>query len=75
MRGTAANLHGKLLLLHGTTDDNVHFQNTVQLVHELQKAGKQFELMIYPLSRHRVDDRQQLFRLRGLMTRFIQDNP
>jgi len=49
----AKNLHGHLVLLHGTMDDNVHLQNTMQLVWELQKAGKQdFELMVYPRSRH-----------------------
>jgi dipeptidyl aminopeptidase/acylaminoacyl peptidase len=48
----AAKLHGKLLLLHGLMDDNVHVQNTVQLVEELQKANKDFEVMIYPRARH-----------------------
>jgi dipeptidyl aminopeptidase/acylaminoacyl peptidase len=48
----AAQLHGKLLLLHGAIDDNVHPQNTYQLVNALQRAGKDFELMIYPQSRH-----------------------
>jgi dipeptidyl aminopeptidase/acylaminoacyl peptidase len=48
----AANLHGKLLLLHGLMDDNVHVQNTVQLVEELQKGDKDFEVMIYPRARH-----------------------
>jgi dipeptidyl aminopeptidase/acylaminoacyl peptidase len=48
----AAKLHGKLLLLHGLMDDNVHVQNTVQLVEELQKADKDFEVMIYPRARH-----------------------
>jgi dipeptidyl-peptidase-4 len=49
----AKNLHGHLVLLHGTMDDNVHLQNTMQLIWELQKAGKQnFELMVYPRSRH-----------------------
>ncbi len=51
--GNAANLRGHLVLLHGSMDDNVHLQNTMQLVWELQKAGKQnFELMVYPKSRH-----------------------
>ena len=36
----------------GTGDDNVHFQNTLQLVDALQKAGYQFELMIYPDGMH-----------------------
>ncbi|HEB52513.1 MAG TPA: S9 family peptidase [bacterium] len=49
----AKNLRGHLVLLHGTKDDNVHMQNTMQLLWELQKAGKQnFELMVYPRSRH-----------------------
>ncbi len=49
----AANLHGHLVLLHGTLDDNVHMQGTMQLVWALQTAGKQdFELMLYPRSRH-----------------------
>lgn len=49
----AKNLHGHLVLLHGTKDDNVHMQNTMQLLWELQSAGKQnFELMLYPRSRH-----------------------
>jgi dipeptidyl aminopeptidase/acylaminoacyl peptidase len=48
----AGNLHGKLLLLHGVMDDNVHWQNTLQLAHALQAANKDFELMVYPQSRH-----------------------
>src|SRR5207248_1119390 len=48
----AANLHGKLLLLHGMIDDNVHTENTLQLVDALQRADKDFEIMVYPRSRH-----------------------
>ena len=70
----AGNLRGKLLLLHGTIDDNVHLQNTMQLIHELQKADKQFELMLFPGSRHGVRSPQQVWHLRQLMTRFILDN-
>ena len=54
-RFAADKLHGRMLLMHGTTDDNVHFQNTVQFVYELQRAGKSFEMMVYPRSRHAVD--------------------
>lgn len=43
---------GALKLTHGTGDDNVHFQNTLLLVDALQKAGVQFELMIYPDGMH-----------------------
>ena len=41
-----------LMLTHGTGDDNVHFQNTLQLINELQKQGKAFEFMIYPDAMH-----------------------
>ena len=68
---SAKDLHGSLLLIHGTMDDNVHLQNSVQLIHELQKAGKDFELMIYPKSRHGVSDDELSFHLQRLMTDFI----
>ncbi len=48
----AANLHGKLLLAHGLLDDNVHPQNSFQLLEALQRANKQFEFMAYPTKRH-----------------------
>ncbi len=51
---SAANLHGHLLEVHGTGDDNVHFQNTVQMVQALINAGKQFDLMIYPGKTHGI---------------------
>ena len=41
-----------LKLTHGTGDDNVHFQNTLQLIDALQKAGKSFDFMIYPDGMH-----------------------
>ena len=51
----AANrLHSHLVLMHGTQDDNVHFQNTLEFVYALQRAGKDFELMIFPNSTHGV---------------------
>jgi dipeptidyl-peptidase 4 len=50
----AADLHGALLLAHGTGDDNVHFQNSVQMIDALIKAGKQFRLMIYPNKTHSI---------------------
>jgi len=70
----AKNLHGKLLLIHGAIDDNVHMQNTIQFVYELQKAGKQFELMLYPKSRHGVTDPLLLKHMRQMMTDFIVEN-
>lgn len=50
----AGELKGSLLLAHGTSDDNVHFQNTVQMTDALIKAGKQFRLMIYPNKTHGI---------------------
>jgi dipeptidyl-peptidase-4 len=43
---------GLLRITHGTMDDNVHMQNTIQLIDKLQDANKHFELMIYPNGRH-----------------------
>jgi dipeptidyl aminopeptidase/acylaminoacyl peptidase len=55
-RLAASRLHGKMLLIHGTMDDNVHMQNSVQFAYELQKAGKPFEMMIYAKQRHGFSD-------------------
>jgi dipeptidyl-peptidase 4 len=70
----AKNLHGKLLLIHGAIDDNVHMANTIQFVYELQKAGKQFQLMVYPKSRHGVTDPLLLKHMRQMMLDFIVEN-
>jgi dipeptidyl-peptidase 4 len=70
----AKDLSGKLLLIHGMIDDNVHMQNTIQFAYELQKAGKQFQLMLYPKSRHGVVDPYLVKHMRSLMTDFILQN-
>jgi dipeptidyl-peptidase-4 len=62
----AGQLHGALLLVHGTSDDNVHFQNSVQMVEALIQAGKQFRFMVYPDKTHGIggsDDRAHLFHM------------
>jgi dipeptidyl-peptidase-4 len=41
-----------LRIVHGTLDDNVHMQNSIQLVDKLEDLGKNFELMLYPNGRH-----------------------
>ncbi len=51
---SAANLKGKMRLIHGDIDDNVHPQNSLQLVDKLTNLGIQFEFMLYPGSRHRI---------------------
>jgi dipeptidyl-peptidase 4 len=70
----AKNLSGRLLLIHGTMDDNVHMQNTIQLAHELQKAGKQFDLMLYPTQRHGIVNLNQQKHMYQMMTDFILKN-
>jgi dipeptidyl-peptidase-4 len=60
----ADKLHGALLLVHGTSDDNVHFQNSIQMINALINAGKPFRLMIYPNKTHSIagkDARVHLF--------------
>ena len=69
-RAAARNLHGQLFLIHGTMDDNVHMQNTIQFAYDLQKAGKPFELMLYPKSRHGVTDPQLVRHMRERMLEF-----
>ncbi len=71
VRETAADLHGELLLIHGAMDDNVHMQNTIQFSYDLQKAGKPFQLMLYPRQRHGVRDPDQTLHLRRMMADFI----
>jgi dipeptidyl-peptidase-4 len=48
----AKDLHGRLMLIHGSYDDNVHPQNTWRLVDELVKNGRVFDLVIYPMQKH-----------------------
>jgi len=62
----AGQLHGSLLLAHGTSDDNVHFQNSIQMIEALVRAGKQFRFMAYPNKTHSIAgaaDRTHLFHM------------
>jgi dipeptidyl-peptidase 4 len=67
----AANLSGRLLIIHGERDDNVHVSNTLQLANALQAADKQFDLMIYPRNRHGITDARQRAHMQRLMTDFL----
>jgi dipeptidyl-peptidase 4 len=70
-RFAAANLHGRILLVHGTIDDNVHMQNSEQFAYELQRAGKSFEMMVYPRSRHGIGDPRLNMHFRQAMFDFV----
>jgi dipeptidyl-peptidase-4 len=50
----AAGLQGRLLLMHGTSDDNVHFTNTLYYTQTLEKEGKMFDTQIYPDKNHSI---------------------
>ncbi|MBC9794994.1 S9 family peptidase [Sinomicrobium weinanense] len=52
----AKNLEGDLLIIHGTGDDNVHYQNMEYLVNELIRHNKQFRMMSYPNRSHHIDE-------------------
>jgi dipeptidyl-peptidase 4 len=71
-RFNAKDLHGNLLLIHGTTDDNVHPQNTMQFARELQHAGKEFEMMMYPRTRHSVVDKKTMFHIQKTIVDFLK---
>ncbi len=67
----AEGLEGELLIIHGTADDNVHPQNTLRMIAELEQAGKQFDMRLYPGQRHGVRGRTLSVNLYEMMTRFL----
>lgn len=67
-------LKGKFLLIHGTADDNVHFQNAVELIEKLVQAGKQFDVMIYPDKNHGIRGGNTTMHLYTLMSNYIKAN-
>ncbi len=70
----AKDLHGHLVLVHGTMVENVHLQNALHFAWALQEAGKDFELMLYPKSRHGVENAEQSWHLRRLQWRAIREH-
>jgi dipeptidyl-peptidase-4 len=74
----AGNLHGKLMLVHNFQDDNVLFQNTQNMMEALQRSGKMFETMFYPLKSHGVTGTLRLHMLQtitGFFDRNLRDVP
>jgi dipeptidyl-peptidase-4 len=70
----AANLKGKLLIAHGTGDDNVHFTNTIKLQEELVRANRYAEIVLYPGRGHGVGDPPAQRHLWARITQFFLDN-
>lgn len=70
----AKNMKGKFLLIHGTADDNVHFQNAVTLTQQLIEANKEFESEYYPDRAHGISGGNSRFHLYNRMTNFILTN-
>lgn len=68
------NLEGNFLLVHGSGDDNVHVQNSMQLVEALIQADKDFEWMIYPDYDHGIFGGNARYHLFNKMTNFIKEN-
>lgn len=67
-------LQGNLLIVHGTGDDNVHYQNTEYIVNELIKHNKQFQMMAYPNRSHGIFEGENTTRhLRTMLTNFLLD--
>jgi dipeptidyl-peptidase-4 len=57
----AKNLEGNLLYIHGTADDNVHYNNAEMLINELVKYNKQFQFMAYPNRTHSLSEGEGTF--------------
>jgi len=67
-------LKGNYLLIHGSADDNVHFQNTMDLISALVAADKQFDLMVYPNKNHGIYGGNTRFHLYNKMTNFLYEH-
>ncbi len=71
----AKNLQGKLLLIHGTGDDNVHYQNAEVVMNELIRHNRPFDMMSYPNRSHSINEGDNTsLHLYSLMTRYLKQN-
>ena len=71
----AKNLEGKLLLIHGTGDDNVHYQGSERLINELIKHNKQFDFMSYPNRSHSLREGEgTTLHIKTMMTNYFLNN-
>ena len=70
----ADGLEGKFLLIHGSTDDNVHFQNSMEFFRELVKADKQFDMHVYPNKNHGIYGGNTTYHIYRKMTSYILEH-
>jgi dipeptidyl-peptidase-4 len=68
-----AGLTAKYLIVHGTGDDNVHPQNTMQMVKKLEDAGKLYRMLLYPNLTHSISGGNAQYHLYRSMTQFVID--
>ena len=71
---SAKNLHGKLLLIHGTYDDNVHPQNSWNFIDELINENIMFDMMFYPMRKHGFSDTPAKIHRQNTMIKFWEEN-
>jgi len=67
-------LKGNYFLIHGSADDNVHFQNSMDMITALQKANKNFKLMIYPNKNHGIYGGNTRYYLFNSISEFLYDH-
>ncbi len=70
----AQDLTGRLFIIHGTADDNVHFQNTMEYVEQLIQAGKQFDMFVYPNRNHGIYGGNTRLHLYTMMSNYLKRN-
>jgi dipeptidyl-peptidase-4 len=70
----ARDLRGRLLLVHGSGDDNVHYQNTEMMVNALVDANRPFTLMVYPNRNHSISGGNTRLHLYSLLTKYVEEN-
>ena len=67
-------LKGKYLLIHGSADDNVHYQNTMEMINALVKENKQFDMFIYPNKNHGIYGGNTRNHLYNMMLNYTLEN-
>jgi dipeptidyl-peptidase-4 len=70
----AERLEGKYFIIHGSADDNVHYQNAMEMVNALVKANKQFDMFIYPNRNHGIYGGNTRLHLYNMMLNYTLNN-